>query len=903
MKRKIPILILLTILIASVCGRAFAINGGGQGFADVFNGWMSTEHTDTVSEINTDMEIGKEETAVFTADIPKGGDYNVILEYKTLEPVILKSTLKIKVGETEAFTQIFSVWRDETKDYKTDRFSNQVVPAQKILDVFIEDFVKDQASVGKRAVVFPLGAGENTVEITANDIAVHLKSVKICTPDEPVTYEEYSKRGGAAGTDFIIIEGEDYTAKSDSYMRSKAVQNAALYPYEVNTRMLNALDGGSFRTAGQKIFYAFNVDNKGLYRMALRYSQDAKQGLPSFMSIELDGKPVFAELASYPFPYTGSGYENLTLSDGAEFEIHLEKGTHTLSFEADGTPHAEEIKKLKEIMTGISSVGLDIKSVAGMSSDANRTWDIESYIPGVTDRLNGYKNELSEIYSRMGEAPATLNMKLAVSSLEKLFKTPNKLPSSLGELSEGSGSVTQLLADQIDTLNNQSLSIERIYFYGNHELPKAKAGFFTALGNSVSRFFYSMFFARDTVNTVDGGMLNVWINRPIQYMETLGEMIDTEFTPKTGIKVNLSIMSGEQKLLLANATNTSPDVALGLGAGTPYDFAIRGAAAELTQFDDFYTALEEDYQEEAFLPFTYKGKVYGAVETQEFYVLMYRKDIMEKLGLGIPDTWDDVAAMMPELRRNSMSFYLQLSGWPGTKPLYTTAPFILQAGGRLVSDDGLSTAVNSPEALKGFETLTNLYRLYSLPENVSSFYQSFRYGQIPIGIGSFTDYVKIKNAAPEIADMWAVSQPPGMKRDDSTVTRGTTAAASACVILESSQRKSDSWEFLKWWLSSDVQTAFGNSLQTKYGPEYLWNSANLTAFDKLSFPEHDRKIIIGQWKNMLEIERHPALYMVERELSTAWIDVVLNGKSPRIALDKAALKINREFTRRLEEFE
>lgn len=44
-----------------------------------------------------------------------------------------------------------------------------------------------------------------------------------------------------------------------------------------------------------------------------------------------------------------------------------------------------------------------------------------------------------------------------------------------------------------------------------------------------------------------------------------------------GIQVDISIMPSEQKLVLASAAGTNPDVVIGAGSTTPYKFAIRGA--------------------------------------------------------------------------------------------------------------------------------------------------------------------------------------------------------------------------------------------------------------------------------------------------------------------------------------
>ena len=62
------------------------------------------------------------------------------------------------------------------------------------------------------------------------------------------------------------------------------------------------------------------------------------------------------------------------------------------------------------------------------------------------------------------------------------------------------------------------------------------------------------------------------------------------------------------------------------------------------------------------------------------------------------------------------------------------------------------------------------------------------------------------------------------------------------------------------------------------------------------------KVILSQWAIMKEIPQHPAQYIVEREISDAWTNVVINGEPARIALDNAASNINREISRKLEEF-
>ncbi len=48
--------------------------------------------------------------------------------------------------------------------------------------------------------------------------------------------------------------------------------------------------------------------------------------------------------------------------------------------------------------------------------------------------------------------------------------------------------------------------------------------------------------------------------------------------------------------------------------------------------------------------------------------------------------------------------------------------------------------------------------------------------------------------------------------------------------------------------------------------------------------------------------RLPGSYMQERELSNIWNRIVFDGVNPRVAIDRSVLTINREITRKMEEF-
>ena len=88
------------------------------------------------------------------------------------------------------------------------------------------------------------------------------------------------------------------------------------------------------------------------------------------------------------------------------------------------------------------------------------------------------------------------------------------------------------------------------------------------------------------------------------------------------------------------------------------DLAFRKALADLTQFDDF-EEIAQRFMKSAFVPFRFRDKVFALPEVQGFPMMFYRKDVLAEMGLEVPQTWDDVYAIIPELQKENMDFGLR----------------------------------------------------------------------------------------------------------------------------------------------------------------------------------------------------------------------------------------------------
>ena len=897
-----------------------------------FRGWLTVPEQDMVAEAEvpeSGEKIGIGEEKRFFVTVPAAGDYAIVLTYTLTEAAVLDTTITVSQlspdGETvqAVRSEVYSLWQDETKDYAQDRYGNEVTPSQRVLSQNVTDYVRSYSSADGGAVLFAFPEGEQLISVFCNDAELTIKEVKVVKAPEIVDYETYQTMHD--GEDYagepLIIEGEDYAVKNDSVIRSKADSSAAVTPYHPYYKWMATVDGNSWKTVGQRVVWNFSVPEDGWYHLVFHYSQRYKEGQEARRTVEIDGQIPYAQLREMEFAYTGSKYAY----QQADEKVYLTAGDHTLGMYVEMPQMQETIAQVERIMDDLQDLGLSLQQVAGSDADATRTWEIEKYIPGVTERLTNIQADLEALYSHMeqqyGDEPASSqNLKLAADILAQVLKEPEKLPTRTEDINVGSSSATSYLAELINGWKNQGLSLERIYLTGeNPELPNPNGAFVTNMINGMKEFFHSLL-SKDagyTTSASDGeAVLTVWINRSVQYVEMIQTLCDSRYqgyTDANGNKITIqfSVMPDEGKLLLANASNTGPDVALGVSGDKPYQLALRGAVYPLTAFADFDEYVEGKFLTEAYEPFIYDDHIYAMPETQQFNVLMYRTDIMERLELEIPKTWEDVANMMPALRRNGMNFYMPLSAQTGTKSVENIAVFFWQAAAAkgedptysLYSQDGIRTTLNNETNIEAFQILTDLYLLYGLQNNMPSFYNNFRYGVSPIGIGNFSNYVQMLYAAPEIADDWAIAPVPGFEAEDGTIYNQMTTIGSSAIIMEDSDKKEAAWDFIKWWLSDETQSEFAQTLQSKYGSSYIWNSANVNAFAKLAIPEDDRAVILEQWKHTENIRHTPASYMLERSLSDAWYDVV-NGHIPvRRALNEAAVNTQQELSIKLQEFD
>lgn len=405
--------------------------------------------------------------------------------------------------------------------------------------------------------------------------------------------------------------------------------------------------------------------------------------------------------------------------------------------------------------------------------------------------------------------------------------------------------------------------------------------------------------------------LEVWIANSREYGELLQRLCDDDFTRQTGIKVKVNILpsgsvsaTGLSPLMLTIVSGDQPDVVVGSDSGSPVELAIRDAVVDLTEFEQ-YEEITSRFLPGAIECFEYNGGVYAFPMTMDFPLLFYRTDIFSQLALTVPDTWDELTQnTFPSMKQSQYSFYLSssVSSSSNTTSALNYCMFLFQNGGELYSEDGLQSALNTDVAYRAFKQWTDLYLRFDI-DIQADLLNHFRQGDIPLAVGTLYDYARIQFAAPELQGRWSIAAVPGTLQEDGTINRAAAGSVTANLMFDNGEnRKEAAFAFLDWWTSSDVQKSYASEIEAIVGAESRWFSANVEAFQSLSWDQGHLDIMTEWFPNFRTIRNTLGGYLTARTLTNAWTETVINEKTAREQLEQAYKDTNAEMYRKQKEY-
>lgn len=647
-------------------------------------------------------------------DVPQSAVYYMNFDYLANSESILPVEAGIMVNGEYPFYEmrqqkLESQWTSNPDQWTLaprkvyDSYGNEVVSMPDKIYDWQNKYIQDSTYRYTQPLGIELQQGRNTITIELNEGTLLLGNLTLTAkPQVP----EYTGSEAAAGDGFIEIQAEDFLYRNDSGIHAACEFDPDLYPYQAAKRVMNTVDAASFGQGGQEITYLMEVEKAGNYYIAFHYSQGDKADFPVFMNVKIDGRIPNTAFENHAFAYEKK-YEMYTMvdGDGSKISIPLEAGKHTISMQISMEPVRESLETIEKIMSRVNDLSLEVTKVAGTNKDKYRDFSLEAYIPGIGEMMTGWADELGQVMEdarvynpKKNKIAAYASVKIAENQLRSLAKKPDELIYRIDELATSTSSVNQHLANLIDSLNGNDFALDSIYLYQEDaakQLPKNK-NIFTKMWLGIVRFFTSFGEQAYSSTNTNPEHLQVSVNRSRQHLEIMQLLINEQFTPQTGIEVDLSLMPDQTKLVLANASGDSPDVATGVNYSIPFELGIRGALKDLTEFPDF-AEVAERYNAGLIMPYVIGDRIYALPETMNFQVMFYRKDILDKLGLEVSDTLEEVQAMLPDLQMRGLNFYYPTARTVGMKTFLDTTPILFQSGGTLY-DGAIDKAILTSEA-------------------------------------------------------------------------------------------------------------------------------------------------------------------------------------------------------------
>lgn len=804
---------------------------------------------------------------------------------------------------------------NETNDFKVDSAGNDIRPVQ-VQSLYWQKTVLYQNDVGTiEPFMFYLTPGHHELGFTAINGGVSLAEITISQKQELISYDEYialhaDKKNGNVDHD-KKLQGEKADYKSDISLYPMTDRtNCATEPFNEMSTKLNTIGGSNWSNPGQWIEWNFTVENAGFYQIDLRVRQNANRGMKCYRTITINGDIPFAELECYGFEYNRSWYIE-TLSDletGEPFQFYLEPGDYTVRMEATTGDICGPLAEVNDILAELNDLYHSIIMITGTSPDAYRDYNLEKSIPGLVDTMNDLADRLDEQMESIkkitkGSGTQAVSINTLADQLRLLAEKPKTISDRISNFYSNISAVSAWA----NSAFQQPLEIDYIRI-GSQESPKLKANanFLKSFGSTIKSFIASFTVDYNLVgDESENADVVVWTTAGREQSEALKQLIDRDFTPKSGVTVSLKLV--QTGLVEAVVAGTGPDVALYVGMNQPVDFASRKILEPLDTYEGFDEHIKTNFYDNAMIPFEYREHTYALPLTQDFNLMFYRTDVLTQLGLSIPDTWDELESMMPILARNNMqvgipSLSSTSAGVVNTAFPQTILTMFMQHDVDLYTADLRQTNIGSSQAFVAFTKLTDFYTKYGLP----TYYDPtnrFRTGEMPIIISSLATYNTLSISAPEIAGRWGMAKIPGTLREDGSINRADEFSAAACVMFKSAQNKDACWEFLKWFTSEQAQYDYGMELEAVLGVSGRYLTANKLTFERLPWDSQTADVIRDQWSEVSTVPQVPGYYFVSRYLTNAISDTVVNSENPRVVLNRYSDTINSELERKNEQLD
>lgn len=855
----------------------------------------------------------------YTFEVEKTGFYELSLLYYPIEGNSAAIQRSFFLNEELPYSELSliefpRIWVNSTDIWERDNQGNELRPSQIENPEWMEVKLQDSNGYVVDPLGFHLEKGTHTLTIVSQREPMVLKELILNEKETSLSYEDYltQTNGKNTSNQVIEIQGEHANRKSSQMLYPVQDQSSpAVYPYSAKELLNNTIGGNNWRSVGQWIEWDFEAEEAGYYELSFHAKQNFMRGSRVARRILINGESPYEELSDYGFEYR-SDWDMYTLVDEEDdpYLVYLDEGHHTLKVEVILGELSTVVGEVEQAIFDLNSIYRTVIRITGVAPDEFRDYQIEASIPNLVQNLTDVRDDLNVVLDQLGQMGGMSSEKEAViitmrDQLDSLIRNPELFSRVIDSYKMNVSALGTWIMQVIE----QPLQVDAIYFTSpDTPAPSHHAGLISKLAHEAKKLYYSFIIDYNVIGNVADASeqpetITVWIGSGRDQANVLKKLADENFTYETGINVNVELVD-INTLLQATLAGQGPDVALGVANDWPMNYGLRNAVIDLSEFEDIHT-IQDNFFESAWEPYIYQDNIYGLPETQTFPMMFYRRDILAELDLDLPKTWDEMKVALSVLSKNQMDL--------GMLPSEQTYSMLLyQNGGEYYEENGIRSAVDSEEGIQAFREFTEFYSDYTL-DRETNIEQRFRTGESPIIISDYTTYNNLMVSAPDIRGLWGFTTVPGTVREDGSIDNTVTTngiympdgrtSSTAAVMMEGTSSKENSWEFLKWWVSEEAQTAFGKELESLMGAAARYPTANRHAFENLPWPTRDYQALSAQMENLRGIPQVPGGYFTWRNVNNAFYRTVVNqNMAPREALTEYVRYINDEINHKRNEF-
>ena len=862
-----------------------------------------------------------ESEITWKVDVPQAGLYNIRLTYLTTQSrgVDIERELLIngEVPFAGASTLCFSrLWTDAS-EIRKDNQGNDIRPSQ--VEVFEDQtaYCRDDMGYQTEPYAFHFEQGENTITLRAINEPMIIKAIELTPIVQFASYADYAAAQPQAamtdvGKNYIqTVQGESAKLRSAPSLYARYDRSSPeTVPYSVTNTILNYIGGDPWTHPGEWIQWDFEVPEDGYYNITVKARQMYQRGALSGRTVYIDGVVPFEDLEAVTFSYN-SAWEMKTLSDaeGKPLSFYLTKGAHTLRMEVTLGKMGPVLKKVEDSIFRLNQIYRKLLVLTGVNPDRFRDYNLASVYPEAIEAMDLESKRLYKIVDEIVEITGEKSDRAAVAQtlanqLETFVENNDRITESFANFKDNITS----LGTAMQNMSESKLDVDLIMVTGESaKIPEVHGSFFSGLLHEIrscaSSFFVDYNSLGDKYADTDD-VLEIWITTGRDQSTVLKTMVDDTFTAKTGIKVNVKLVQADA-ILTAVVAGNGPDIVLSVSGWFAVNYAMRNAVEDLTQFPDYAEVIKPFYQS-ILDPLTYdngtKVGVYGLPETQNFNLLFYRTDIMEELGLPIPNTWEELISELPTIQGNSLTVAMPYPDI-ALADISVLDSMIYQNGGYIYDPEAKRTLIDSEAGVAAFKQYTSFYNDYGLP-TVYDFVSRLRSGEMPLGIASYATYNTLMVSAPEIRGLWDFTLIPGTEKEDGTIDRTAQTDGLCCMIVatDDEQVKNNAWEFIKWWVSADAQVRFGREMESVLGASARYQTANRDALRQLAWSSSQLKVLEEQMAQTRGFPEIAGGYSTTRHITNAIRRVINTKEDPRETLLNYARTINEEIRIKRREF-